>query len=247
MSETFASRLGLLRSILIYNKKPFVHRRLRAFYGPMVQADDLCFDIGAHVGNRTRAWLALGARVVAVEPQPICYRYLERHFGSNPHFTLEKSALGAQSGEAPLFVAPLAPTVSSLSASWVDTINATNSYPLQWETQGEVQVQTLQDLIDTHGIPTFCKIDVEGMELDVLVGLQTPLPALSFEFYPTTMHLAHSCVERLMQLGEYTFNWSIRESLKMASSSNVTDIEMKRWVNAYDKQASGDIYAFLTP
>ena len=29
----------------------------------------LCFDIGAHAGNRVRCWRALGARVVAVEPQ----------------------------------------------------------------------------------------------------------------------------------------------------------------------------------
>ena len=44
-------------------------RRLDEFYRPFVPAGGLCFDIGAHVGNRSRSW-SRWARVVAVEPQP---------------------------------------------------------------------------------------------------------------------------------------------------------------------------------
>ena len=35
-----------------------------------VKRGDLVFDIGAHVGDRVAAFRRLGARVVAVEPQP---------------------------------------------------------------------------------------------------------------------------------------------------------------------------------
>jgi FkbM family methyltransferase len=35
-------------------------------------------------------------------------------------------------------------------------------------------------LIEAHGSPAFVKIDVEGMEHEVLAGLSVPLPAPSF-------------------------------------------------------------------
>ena len=62
--------MGLVRSLAIYHLIPRRQRPLRALYGEFVSAGDLAFDIGAHVGNRTRALVALGCRVVAVEPQP---------------------------------------------------------------------------------------------------------------------------------------------------------------------------------
>ena len=62
--------VGLVRSLAIYHLIPRRQRPLRALYGEFVAPGDLAFDIGAHVGNRTRALVALGCRVVAVEPQP---------------------------------------------------------------------------------------------------------------------------------------------------------------------------------
>src|SRR3970282_98282 len=66
------ARRGLLRSLLIYYGVPFKLRRLADLYRPFVEPGDLCFDVGAHVGDRTRALRRLGGRVVAVEPQPAC-------------------------------------------------------------------------------------------------------------------------------------------------------------------------------
>jgi len=49
------------------------HRReLVQFYAQFIHPGDLCFDIGAHTGERARIFLELGARVVCVEPQRSC-------------------------------------------------------------------------------------------------------------------------------------------------------------------------------
>ena len=62
--------LGLSRSLAVYYG-PFWRRgRLSRFYGQFLSPGDLAFDLGAHVGNRVRVFRRLGARVVAVEPQP---------------------------------------------------------------------------------------------------------------------------------------------------------------------------------
>ena len=70
-------RLGMLRSIAAYYWKPFNKRKLMRFYSQFVKPDTLCFDLGAHVGNRTNAWAALGATIIAIEPQPICMNYMK--------------------------------------------------------------------------------------------------------------------------------------------------------------------------
>ena len=48
-----ALAVGLLRN-------PFRRRRLTRFYKPFINPGDLCFDIGAHVGNLLVYGAALG-------------------------------------------------------------------------------------------------------------------------------------------------------------------------------------------
>jgi hypothetical protein len=52
--------------------------RARDGYAQFVRAGDLCFDIGANIGSRSRVFRALGAHVVAVEPQPASLKTLRR-------------------------------------------------------------------------------------------------------------------------------------------------------------------------
>ena len=59
----------------------------------------------------------------------------------------------------------------------------------------DVEVTTLDRLIAIYGAPTFCKIDVEGSELQVLEGLTEALPALSFEFLPVSIKRAYGCID----------------------------------------------------
>ena len=99
---TLKERIGILRSTTIYYWKPFNKRRLMRFYSEFVTKGSLCFDIGAHLGNRTNAWNSLGAKVVAVEPQPQCMAYLQKRFGKKKNITLVQKAVGATTGKATL-------------------------------------------------------------------------------------------------------------------------------------------------
>jgi len=124
---------------------------------------DVCLDVGAHVGSRVRAWRALGARVIAVEPQPDFTRILRLFFGRDDGVTILPQALGARPGTARLGISTATPTVSSLSTDWIDTVATDRSFAkVRWDRSVEVPVTTLDALIATHGEPAFCKIDVEG-------------------------------------------------------------------------------------
>lgn len=244
-SHSLRQSIGLLRSIVVYYGNPIKLRRMKRFYAQFIRPGDLCFDIGAHVGNRVRVWSDLGARIVGVEPQPLCIRLLRLLYGRSPHITLVEEAVGAVPGEQTLWVSEDTPTVTTLSRAWIEAVQQAESFShVRWARAVPVRVTTLDDLIARHGEPAFCKIDVEGFELEVLRGLSTPLAALSFEYIPATRDLALACIERLAQLGEYEFNWSLGEQHRWQCQSwqNTTQVTAFLGGLAPDS-ASGDIYA----
>src|SRR5436190_20418915 len=93
---------GIARSLVIYHGIPGRHRRMLRLYRQFLQPGELGFDIGAHVGSRVRAWRKLGARVLAVEPQPDCLSVLRLLYGRARDVTIVPLAVGAQAGRATL-------------------------------------------------------------------------------------------------------------------------------------------------
>jgi FkbM family methyltransferase len=204
----------------------------------------LCFDIGAHTGNRTGTWLGMGAKVVSAEPQPAFITLLKKKFARHPRFFLESTAIGSVPGKARLHISRMNPAISTLSDQWKKIM--TDFEPaLAWEDYADVEVQTMDDLLARYGVPAFCKIDVEGFELEVLSGLSVPLPALSFELFPTTPERTIACIAKIEMLGSYEYNWSLTESFRMKSPSWLNASSMILTIKAYAGRKSGDIYARL--
>jgi len=247
MAGPFRRLAGILRSIAMYYGIPGRAQKLRRHYASFIRPGDLCFDIGAHAGNRTRAWLEIGARVVAVEPQPDFARLLRRWYGGHPGFTLAEVALGAQPGRQTLLISSRTPTVTTLSRKWAEEARRDSSFAgVQWDIEVVVEVTTLDQLIQSYGLPTFCKIDVEGYEAEVLHGLSHPVPALSFEYLPVAISRTVDCIERLNTLSRYEFSRSTGETLRPGpwiSASAMTDELLTLPAGA----RSGDIYARIIP
>lgn len=245
MSRSWQERWGVLRSLLMYYGVPFRKSRMQSFYGQFIKPGDLCFDVGAHVGNRLRVWDALGAKMVAIEPQPQLLQVLQRWYGSNPAITLVDHAIGAQPGTATLHISTRTPTVTTLSQEWITSVKQDQSFSsVEWDKQVIVPVTTLDSLIATHGMPTFCKIDVEGFELEVLRGLSQPIRGLSFEYIPASIGVAVGCIERLGQLGTYEYNYSPGETHRLQQNHWLGASEMTAVLKAM-VQGSGDVYARL--
>jgi FkbM family methyltransferase len=239
--------LGIARSVAIYHLKPGQGRRLRAMYRRFIRPGDLCFDIGAHVGNRTRTFRALGARVVAIEPQPRLASLLARMFGRDPLVTVLPAAVGPVDGTLELAVSRLTPTVSTTSPRFRDAVaDAASFRGVRWDERLEVPALTLDTLIARHGRPSFVKIDVEGMEGAVLAGLSRPVAALSFELLPAFKDPAVAAVGRLTGLGRYRFNVSLGETMRLLWSEWVDAGALTAWLDDLSAEApSGDIYAEL--
>ena len=238
---------GIVRSVVTYYGIPLRARRLRRFYSQFVTSGSLCFDVGAHAGNRVRCWLQLNARVVAVEPQPDFVRLLRFLYGRNKNVEIVAAALGRARGRGTLLVSERTPTVTTLSPDWIEEVRADPRFAgVRWAPDQPVEILTLQALIERHGLPRFVKIDVEGFEAEVLAGLEVAVPMLSFEYLPAARATALACIDRLEQLGVYRYNYSSGESHRLELASWVDADAAHEIVTALPADApSGDLYASL--
>jgi FkbM family methyltransferase len=214
------------------------------FYGSFIGKGDICFDVGANVGNRIAPLLNIGAAVVAVEPQKKCYKLLRKKFGNK--ISLVKKGLGEEES-VKLFHLSDDSTIASFSDDWIDAVKITNRFKdKQWDKTVSVEMTTADEMIKIHGLPSFIKIDVEGYELEVLKGLTQPVDMISFEYtVPEQPGRAVLCMEQIEKHNPAVeCNYSIGEGLVWALVDWLSVAEMKENIFSveFNKTSFGDIY-----
>jgi len=238
---------ALARSLRTYHGDAARNARMDALYGRFLKAGNLAFDIGAHVGDRIASFRRLGARVVALEPQPGPARVIRLMHHRDADVKLVRAAAGDCDGEITLHINSANPTVSTASHDFVRAAGGAGGWEGQvWDETIPVLCVTLDRLIAEHGRPAFIKIDVEGFEAEALGGLSRPPPALSFEFTTIQKDVARACLARCRDLGYLRYNAALGESQALVHDQWQSADEIARWLAALPVEAnSGDIYARL--
>jgi FkbM family methyltransferase len=157
-------RRGQGASHTVYARLP--DYREMSFWLAMLHPGDLFVDVGANIGIYTLLLASHGCDVIAVEPAAEARRLLEVNLGLNG---LEAEVVVAALGRAP--------GQSQLTAE-LGSMNYVVSKPGEGGELGEpvtdVTVTTLDDLLGDR-TAAGVKIDVEGFELDVVLGASRAL------------------------------------------------------------------------
>jgi FkbM family methyltransferase len=226
-----------------YRKEKAEMARRQAFYSQFVQAGDLCFDVGANLGNRVGPLLAVKASIVAVEPQQFCQKVLKFRFGKK--IQIVPMGLGEAEGVKEFYISD-ATYLSSFSKTWIDSVKKDRFKENEWSNVGKVQMTTLDKLIAEYGAPAFIKIDVEGYELEVLKGLSSPVKMISFEYTtPEQTDLAIGCIEMIRSINpDIECNYSVGESMEFEMAEFIKVEEMLKLINGaeFTETGFGDIY-----
>lgn len=219
------------------------HKNRKIFYGSFVKQNDLCFDVGANVGNRIIPLLELGAKVIAVEPQDYCVKYLNHKFGDK--ITIVNKGLGETESIKDFYISNLS-VLSSFSEDWINSVKNSRFKAYSWNKVVKMEMTTLDNLISKYGKPTFIKIDVEGYETEVLKGLTQPVKMISFEYtVPEQTIKAIQCLELINKFNkQIECNYSVGESMIYNLSSWLSFEQMKQHVQtqAFLNTNFGDVY-----
>ena len=146
--------------------------------------DIVVFDIGANVGNWSASIQKFlpNSRVIAFEPSKEAFGRLTNRFKNSPRFECVNLAVGKENTETYLYADESASGLGSLTKRRV------KHFGISFEHREPIKVTTLDRWIENQPpnvLPNVIKMDVEGHELDVLLGASKALKGvqvIQFEF-----------------------------------------------------------------
>jgi FkbM family methyltransferase len=138
-------------------------RREVTFYQSLLtglRPGDLIFDVGANLGHKTGIFLRLGARVIAIDPDPVNTKVLEESFLrfrlNRKPVTIVGMAVSDRSTKATMYIDEPGSAKNTLSRKWVDTLREDGvrfGHTLSFGESREVQTTTLDELMARYGNP----------------------------------------------------------------------------------------------
>jgi FkbM family methyltransferase len=158
------------------------------------------FDVGGHIGYVATYFALLAGefgKVCVFEPGPNNLPYLQKNCEHWPNISIIPSAVGNNNGEISLFLEDLTGQNNSIVKDFAAYKKNADFANVQSQTQEvEVRILRLDDFVASEGIvPDFVKIDVEGAELDVVLGMCISMeqyqPALMIEFNSIEHQIYH--------------------------------------------------------
>ncbi|MEX0685408.1 MAG: FkbM family methyltransferase [Balneolales bacterium] len=238
--RTFKIRFGIVEGLKIQGISLYAFGFLKKaltreeqFIKQLDLREKIVFDIGAYIGIFSMFFAkAVGPKghVYIYEPNPINLDKVKNNLQINgfENAAMYPIALGAKKDTANLAFRGRGTATGSLQENIKsDILNEANSTVI------EVEIDTLDNQISINDLPKpdFVKIDVEGLELDVLNGMQETLklhkPDLYIEIHGSStsekIKNAKSVVDFLIGYGYLIYHVESEQSIATDNASEATE------------------------
>ena len=214
------------------------------FYGQFLRSGNLCFDVGANVGYYSSTFLTLGAKVIAIEPITENLMILNQRFKNEKNLVIIHAAVSDAPRIGTMYKGRSL-DLSTLDKSFVNFNE--RQFNERWTETESVPLTTLDELIKAHGLPHYCKIDVEGHEKEVLSGLSSIIPIISFEFLFPFKEKSIACILQIKKLApNAVYNYSLFEFFEFENEEWLDAKSIISYLSALPKShETGDIFCKL--
>lgn len=161
---------------------------------------NLIYDIGMHVGQDTKYYLEKGFRVVAVEANPVLAKEASMKFKNyieqGSLIIIDKGIANGGSTAIPFYI-------NNFDSAWSSFIEDIGSRGGSYETIN-INVTSIPSLFEQHGYPYYLKIDIEGLDYDLIKSLRnvTTLPP-----YISAENGQEHMIRELVHLGYQSFKF----------------------------------------
>ena len=161
------------------------------------------FDIGANKGDYTEYLLNAGAeKVICVEANIIQAQNLTHRFRDRNVVVINK-AVSNETKPLKFYVCPECDAVSSCDEQW--RTHSRFSQPDRTWVETIVDTITIDELVQTYGIPVHIKVDVEGYEYKAFLSMTKNYSQVRFEWAEEKVEEIILTLNHLIKLGYTNF------------------------------------------
>ena len=164
-----------------------------------MRKDDLVYDVGMNNGDDTSYYLSLGFRTVSIEADPELVEQAKLRFAheiATGLLTILNIGIADREGELPFWVC-------DLTSRWSSFDRAHASWGNSPHHQIVVPCTRFETIIAQHGVPHFCKIDIQGNDHLCLEGFESHNVPKYLSIEANDLNLRH--LDRLDALGYSLF------------------------------------------
>lgn len=202
----FYSNPVKLRVHTPFEKKLFTNHEEKPIldkFSGLLLPDDIIYDIGSHAGYHS-VYLASqlkNGKVIAFEPNPNCYEYLEENIDLNPQLNIfsENVAISNNNGVADF----------SFGAPYERSARLENNP--EWNVI-KTKIIALDEYSKNHEAPTVLKIDVEGAEDLVINGAKQMLKNVRMIFLELHLTMIQGGKEGAQHLRNEIIEFGFKET-----------------------------------
>jgi FkbM family methyltransferase len=203
----------------------------------------LIFDIGGNIGMFSEKCFIKypESKIVIIEPNDNLLIEIKNRL-QDKNYILKNNLVSTNSNEEIDFFISNANTISTASLDWINNSRFSENYT--WNNLVKKTTINLDDLIKEHGNPDLIKIDVEGYELEVLMGLSEKQKDICFEWAEEQYEKINKSCEHLIKIGYKEFGFVYGdEYLKTPEKySSWNECEIHKDINVLRKEKWGMIW-----
>ncbi len=185
------------------------------FYKSFLKNDQLIFDLGANIGDKTHVFTFFSSKIISYEPEEILFEKLKFRFRKFKSIIIENKVVSDRIGNINFYSIKNDEAYSSI----IENYSLEHPQLKSRTVTKKSKISTnLNNEIKLYGAPHYIKIDCEGAEELILKNLDYQIDIISFEanlpkFYDATVRIIDNLVTKfnylinLRQEGKFEFEF----------------------------------------